>query len=98
MLDLDRLSRREIGASMTTPERPHNTIPDAAESSNAERRVTRCSFCGSHNTATVPMIEGPNSVYICCDRTEVAYGYVLQMRGRRAAGGNCLPSLAPSTR
>ena len=46
-------------------------------------RRTRCSFCGRTSDVTGSMVEGPGDVYICGDCIEIAYGIILQQRGRQ---------------
>ena len=54
---------------------PPNSVPGG--------RRTTCSICGRTSDAAGAMVEGPGDVYICGDCVEIAYGILLQQRGRR---------------
>jgi ATP-dependent Clp protease ATP-binding subunit ClpX len=46
------------------------------------RKVTTCSFCGKTSREVGPMVEGPNTVYICTNCTELCQNIFKQERRR----------------
>jgi ATP-dependent Clp protease ATP-binding subunit ClpX len=46
------------------------------------RKVTTCSFCGKTSREVGPMVEGPNSVYVCSGCTDLCQNIFKQEKRR----------------
>src|SRR3954471_11258043 len=46
------------------------------------RKVTTCSFCGKTSREVGPMVEGPNSVYVCSSCTDLCQNIFRQEKRR----------------
>jgi ATP-dependent Clp protease ATP-binding subunit ClpX len=69
----------------------NDTTPAGDQSGNFKgRRVTTCSFCGKTSRDVGPMVEGPNSVYICTNCTDLCQNIFRQERRRVSTASTAL--------
>ena len=54
------------------------------------RKVTTCSFCGKTSRDVGPMVEGPNTVYICSSCTELCQNIFRQEKRRVSTASTTL--------
>ncbi|MCX5689760.1 MAG: AAA family ATPase, partial [Planctomycetota bacterium] len=57
-------------------------MANQTESTFKGRKVTTCSFCGNTSREVGPMVEGPNTVYICTSCTDLCQNIFRQEKRR----------------
>ena len=61
------------------------------------RKVTTCSFCGKTSREVGPMVEGPNSIYVCSSCTDLCQNIFRQEKRRVSSSTTWLREI-PSPR
>jgi ATP-dependent Clp protease ATP-binding subunit ClpX len=61
-----------------------SNLPPGGDSNFRGRKVTTCSFCGKTSRDVGPMVEGPNTVYICASCTDLCQNIFRQEKRRVA--------------
>lgn len=88
----DKMGSNDNNSTGSTP-----STPAAGDQGFKGRKVTTCSFCGKTSREVGPMVEGPGSVYICSNCTDLCQNIFKQER-RRVSSATAWLREVPSPR
>ncbi|MFO0858856.1 MAG: ATP-dependent Clp protease ATP-binding subunit ClpX [Phycisphaerales bacterium] len=91
------MAKDKMGGNDNNPSGSNQSNPATGDQGFKGRKVTTCSFCGKTSREVGPMVEGPGSVYVCSNCTDLCQNIFKQER-RRVSSASAWLREVPSPR